>query len=363
VIGQNFGAIANLVVARGDNKDLSLMKGYLEQLSKVRTRFNQIKNSGDAGPPSRQLMQATLDGNASELSDALKYIDENMLTGMPDAERATIRPLLVRPLMQAFAVIIPPAQNELNRTWQAQVYEPFSKSLGAKYPFAADSRVEATAGEISQVFGPDGSIAKFVQNAMGPLVVRRGDALSSRTWGDMGVQLNPVFAGNLARFVAPQGGSAGTGSNQPQTNFQLQPIPAPGLMEYTVEIDGQQMRYRNGQQEWVNFTWPYSQGQPGARITGITSDGRVIEIVNFPGQFGLEKLVNASDRKRLDNGLFAMTWTSAGHSVSMRFKLISDSRSGGNASSNGASDTGLRGLKLPLTVAGLEMADQANVTR
>ncbi len=359
-IGREFSAIANLVVARGENRDLSLMKGYLEHLSKVRTRFNQISNSGDFGPASRQLMHATLDGNSSELADALKYIDENMLTGMPPAERATIRPLLVRPLMQAFAVIIAPAERELNHTWVAQVYEPFSKSLGTKYPFTADSRVEATPGEIAQVFGPDGSISKYVQTAMGPLVIRRGDALAARTWADMGVHLNPLFSANLSRFVALQGGAASNPatSGPAQTNFQLQPVPTPGLTEYTVEIDGQTMRYRNGQQDWNSFTWPYVQGTPGAKINAVTADGRTVEIVNFPGQFGLEKMINAAQRKKLDNGAFMMSWSDGEHQVAVRFRLISDARPGTNASANGTADAGLRGLKLPATVVGRESPDQ-----
>lgn len=362
VVGREFSAIANLVVARGENKDLSLMKGYMEQLSKVRTRFNQIKNSGDFGPASRSLMQTTLDGSGSELADALKYVDESMLTGMPDAERATIRPLLVRPLIQAFVVVISPAEMELNRTWAAQVYEPFNKTLGTKYPFASDSRVEATSGEIAQVFGPDGTISKYVQTTMGPLVVRRGDTLSARTWADMGVHLNPVFSANLSRFVATQGAAAANaaapaGAGSGQTNFQMQPIPTAGLNEYTVEIDGQIMRYRNGRQEWHAFTWPSAKGQPGAKITAITSDGRAVEIANFPGQFGLEKLINSAQRRKLDNGLFSMTWAGKSHNVSVNFKLISDSRAGSNASANGSSDTGLRGLRLPATVVGLENSD------
>ena len=352
MIGKEFAAIANLVVTRGEQKDASLMKGYLAHLSKIRTRFNQIKNSGDVGPASRHLMQATLEGGNSELADALKYVDESMLTGMQDTERATIRPLLVRPLMQAFAVIVAPTEQELNRTWTAQVFEPFGRSLGTKYPFAPDSRVEATPAEIGQLFGPNGEIAKFVQTTMGPLVVRRGDTLSARTWADMGVNLNPAFAANLARLISAQGAGGTAGSGQAQTNFQLLPMPTPGLVEYTVEIDGQSMRYRNGQQNWVNFSWPSSLGLPGAKITAITGDGRTLEIVNFPGQFGLEKLINSAQRKKLDNGLFAMSWNGNGASVSVHFRLISDARAGNNTS--GTTDGGLRGLQLPATVVGRE---------
>ncbi|HJV76272.1 MAG TPA: type VI secretion system membrane subunit TssM [Noviherbaspirillum sp.] len=352
-IGKEFASIANLVVTRSDNKDASLMNGYLAHLSKVRTRFNQIKNSGDVGPPSRQLMQATLDGSNSELADALKYIDESMLTGMPDAERAAIRPLLVRPLVQAFAVIVTPTEEELNRTWNAQVLEPFGKSLAAKYPFTPDARIEATASEIGQVFGPDGAIAKFVQTSMGPLVVRRGDTLNARTWADMGIKLNSSFAGNLARFVAAQGTAtnAASGAGQNQTNFQLQPLPTPGLVEYTIEIDGQTMRYRNGYQDWINFTWPSTLGQPGAKITALAPDGQSLEIANFPGQFGLEKLINAAQRNKQANGIFTMAWSGNGTRVSVNFRLISDSRSVTSAS-GASNENGLRGLQLPISVAG-----------
>ncbi|RJF95848.1 type VI secretion system membrane subunit TssM [Noviherbaspirillum saxi] len=353
-IGKEFAAIARLMSVRNDNGDASLMSGYLAQLSRLRTRFNQIRNSGDVGPASKQFMQATLEGGGSELADALKYVDESMLTGMTDAERRIIRPMLVRPLMQAFAVIVAPTELELNHTWTAQVYGPFNRSLGTKYPFSPDSRLEATAGEIAQTFGPDGSIAKFVQAAMGPLVVRRGDTITARTWANMGIRFNPAFTVNVARYIAgpginPAGESTGAGSAT--TYFQLQPIPAPAYTEFTVEIDGQAMRYRNGPQEWFNFAWPSPLGQPGARITAVTGDGRSVDIANFPGQFGLEKLINAAERRKLDNGAFAMTWASGSHAVSLNFKLISDTRTT-QAGNNAQSGNGLHGLKLPATVAG-----------
>ncbi|HJV85041.1 MAG TPA: type VI secretion system membrane subunit TssM [Noviherbaspirillum sp.] len=353
-IGREFTGIARLVVARGENRDRSLLNGYLARLSHVRMRFNQIRNSGDIGPASRQLMQATLDGSNSEIAEVLQYVDESMLTGMPDNERATIRPLLVRPLMQAFSAIISPVEQELNRIWAAQVFDPFTKSLAAKYPFSPDARLEASSSEISQVFGPEGAIARFVQTSMGLLVVRRGDTISPRTWADMGLRLNAGFTGNLARYIAPQGvtSSATNTGPQPQTMFQLQPVPTPGLAEYSIDIDGQSLRYRNGRQDWVNFSWPSALGQPGARIVVTTSDGKTIEVANFPGQFGLEKLINSAQRKKLDNGIFGMSWSGEGIAVSVNFKLISDARN--STASSTIAEAGLRGLRLPAKVAGAE---------
>lgn len=352
-ISAEFSMIASIVMPRGEKQDISLMKAYLQHLSRVRARFNQIANAGDVGPASRQLMQATLEGDASELAEALRYVDESMLTGMPPAARATIRPLLVRPLMQAFAVIVPPAEQELNRTWLAQVHAPFSQSLSAKYPFASASAVEATPAEIAQFFGPEGAIAKFVQNSMGPLVIRRGDTLAARTWADMGVRLNPHFSANLARYVSPQGNGAAAGSPV-QTSFQLLPLPSPGIVEYTVDIDGQSMRYRNGRQDWHNFVWPNTQSRPGARISVVTSDGRMLDVAHFAGQFGLEKLVNAATRHKHNDGSFRMRWEGAGQHVELQFRLISDARPGADASGGGLTD-----LKLPARVAGDEIVTEA----
>jgi type VI secretion system protein ImpL len=79
-VGREFAGVARLVGIK--EKDASLMTGYLDALSKLRSRLNQLKNQGDPGPGAKQLMQQTLEGSGSELADALKYVDEQMLTGM-----------------------------------------------------------------------------------------------------------------------------------------------------------------------------------------------------------------------------------------------------------------------------------------
>ena len=184
-IGKEFAALQRVMMSR-DNSP-TLLKGYLEALGKVRSKFNQIKNQGDPGPAVKALMASTLDGGDSELANVLKYVDEQMLVGMSESARASLRPLLVRPLVQAFAVMTPPVETELNRLWVAQVHEPFSRTLAAKYPFDTASRIEAGPTEIAKVFGADGAIAKFANDGLGTLVVRRGDTIVPRTWADVGI--------------------------------------------------------------------------------------------------------------------------------------------------------------------------------
>ncbi|TCW76853.1 type VI secretion system membrane subunit TssM [Burkholderia sp. SRS-46] len=361
-VGQEFVGLARIVASHDGT---SMLKGYMDTLSKVRTRFNVIKNQGDPGPGARQLMQQTLDGNGSELADSLKFVDEQMLTGLTDGQRKSLRPLLVRPLMQAFAVVIQPASAEVNKVWNAQVYQPFQGSLAGKYPFAASAKVEAGAGEIAQVFGPDGSIAKFVGTTLGPLAVRRGDTLAARTWGDMGLSLAPDFTTGFARWVAPlAGGAAGGGaaaSSEPQTVFQILPQPSTGTTEYTVAIDGQQLRYRNTPPQWTNFVWPNPQGSPGATLSATTFDGRTIQLVNEPGRYGLEKLINSAQRKRRPDGTFDLTWTQGSVNVSVTMRIISTSQPTA-AGGDQPQQQSLRGLRLPSSVADVGAGSAVNAT-
>jgi type VI secretion system protein ImpL len=350
-VGTAFTGLGRIVMQRDEG---SMLRTYMDRLSKVRSRFNTLKNQGEPGPGAKTLMQQTLDGNGSELSDALKYVDEQMLNGLSEDQRNALRPLLVRPLQEGYAVITRAASGEINKIWAAQIYQPFQSGLATKYPFAAGGKVEAAPAEIGQVFGPSGAISNFVTSTLGPLVVRRGDILSPRTWGDMGLQLSPDFIAGFGRWVAPLAGgaaSSGAAAQQPQTVFQILPETSPGTTEYTITIDSQQLRYRNTPPQWTNFVWPNASGQPGAQLTATTYDGRTVELFNQPGNYGLEKLLDAGHPKRQADGTFDLAWTQGDVTVQARMRIISSAQSGDSAGGqSGAGGQSLLGLTLPASV-------------
>ena len=327
-IGKEFASLNRLMMPRDGGEPL--VRTYLAALSKIRARFNDMKTQGDPGPAARQFMLQTFEGSG-ELAEALKLVDEQLLTGMSESARQALRPLLVRPLMQAFAVIVKPAEAELNRVWMAQVFEPYQRTLSMKYPFDRSAKIEASPAEMAKVFGVEGSVAKFVEQSLGALVLKRGDSLSARTWADMGVTLTPEFTGGVAAWVAPLGGQgaasgsggAGGASSDAQTVFQMLPVPAPGLSEYTVEVDGQTLRYRNGVATWGHFVWP-GPGTAGVKISGVTHDGRSVVFFNEPGRFGLEKMINSAQRRRVDGQTFELRWASTGLNVALQLRIISN---------------------------------------
>lgn len=378
-IGKEFASLSRIMMARAENP--ALINDYLKSLSKLRSRFNEIKNQGDPGPGARAMMVSTLGGSASELGDVLKFVDEQMMAGMTDTARAALRPLLVRPLMQAMQVVVPPAETEINRIWAAQVSEPFQRSLAPKYPFDKASRVEAGPAEIAKIFGPEGAIAKFGTDTLGPLVVRRGDTVTARTWADIGVRLRPEFGDQFGNWVAvlegaaaanPVGGvsagPAGAGGvpqqvSADQTLFQILPQGSPGITEYTVTIDSQTLRYRNTAPEWVSMVWPNPSGVAGARVTAITSDGQAVELVNEPGGSGFDRTVELAQKRKLGNQHFELTWANGPHKVVVQLRVV---RTGGELPQPGKSTSGsaavvpgmgrMLGLKLPALVVGVDAA-------
>jgi len=366
-IGKEFVAVGRLMMPREGGEPM--LKAYLASLSKIRSRFNQMKTQGDPGPASRQLMLQTLEGGG-ELAEALKMVDEQMLNGIGDTARATLRPLLVRPLIQAYAVIVKPTEAELNRVWMAQVFEPYQRTLASKYPFDRGSRMEAAPAEIAKVFGVEGVVAKFVEQSLGALVLKRGDGVSPRTWADMGVRLRPEFVAGLASWVAPLNGqgagggaaSAGAAAAEAQTVFQILPLSAPGLTEFTVDIDGQALRYRNGAASWAHFVWP-GPGTPGVRISGMTLDGKAVEFFNEPGRFGLEKMINAAQRRRIDNQVFELRWAQGTTSVGVHLRIISNAATPAPAApaapAGGQAVTASRPGALPSIIAGQDEAPMA----
>ncbi len=340
-LGREFAPVAGLLAAR--DKDASLMRTYLDHLSRLRARLNGIRNQGDPGPGARQLMQQTLEGSGSELADALRHVDEQMMAGLSDAQKQAIRPLLVRPLMQVFAGLVAPAEAEINKTWQAQVYEPFNRNLAGKFPFAPAGSAEASQAEIGQVFGPEGAIARFVASSLGPLVVRRGDVLAPRTWADMGISIAPQTLQRFPAWMAPV--AAGGVASSSQTVFQLLPHPASGLAEYSLEIDGQLLRFRNGVPQWSNMVYPGPQGNSGVRISGVTPEGRVVELFSDAGTAGLRHMIDAAARTRKEEGVHELRWSSGGVAVTVDLRITSTP---GSAQPDG----GFHGMRLPDSVAG-----------
>ncbi|OFZ71042.1 MAG: type VI secretion protein [Betaproteobacteria bacterium RBG_16_58_11] len=287
-VGGKFLVLAQLAAADAGGR--AALNGYLDALLKLKGRVAGIAAASEPGAASRQFMQVTLAGSASELAEALQFVDGPLLGGADQDAKDALRPLLVRPLMATYAALIPPAEADINRLWGEQVWGQWV-SLSGKYPFA-DSSNEAQMADIAKFLRPgEGTLPKFIDRILGALVVRRGDTYVARTWANMGVDFNPGFLAGISRLTSVANAVLQEGEG---SKFELQPVPTPGLSEITIEIDGQQLRYRNGPQAWTTFSWPSAANQPnaqGARLNIVSFAGVATPIASHPGRLGLMRLL------------------------------------------------------------------------
>ena len=344
-IAREFSALARLVQPGPDGA--SPLDHQLRTLARLQARLQGWRQHGDTGAGPRELVATTLAGDPrSEIAEATRRIDET-LSGADAETAAALRPLLASPLEQAFAVALPAAEEDLNRLWQAAVRTPFERQLAARYPFDPAARIEAGAEEIARLFGPAGAIARFTDETLAPLVVREAGTVSPRTWAAHGVRLRPEFVHGLARWTAA-GPAAGAGAPPPATTaFQLLPLASAGLAEYTLTIDGQTLRYRNGAAAWTDFAWPGHAGAPGVRVVGRGTDGREIVFVDAPGAFGLDRAFELARRGRLEDGSRELGWEREGVWLRVRLRIVRDAGAG-----SGIGAAVLRGVQLPQRIAG-----------
>lgn len=341
VISKDFQLFYQIVRSRDDLQNRSLLDEYMQSMAKVRSRFNDLKSSGDIGPASMILVKQTIDEQNSIFNITQKFVDEKMSVGSNELDQQLIKKLLSVPLTRSFESLMIPAQAEMNKLWQIQAYQPFSGNLAQKYPFSSQASLQASSQEINQIFGENGSIARFVKEHLDPLVIRRGYSLTSKTWQDLGISLNPAFIASFQNYVAPVHGLA-TGElnhtnsktvNLNQSNFQFYPLEQSHLLAYTIDIDGQRMLFENGVQQWVNFIWPNPGTIPGARITVIDLEGKTHTIFDEPGEYGINRMIDNAQRTQKGN-IFEMVWRSKDYPelfVKTHFRLVS----GNNSSSIG----------------------------
>lgn len=303
-VGGKFSPIAILTTA-GDGGRMPL-SAYLDILAKLQVKLAQIAANPEPGLPARQLMQATLSAGGSEFAEALTIIDGALLGGLPEESREIVRPLLVRPLIQAYATLIPLVEQDINRLWQAEVMNTW-RGLAGKYPFA-DSSNEASMAEIAKFLKPgEGVLPRFVEKNLSGLVTRRGNQLIPRTWANLGVAFTPAFLSGVAGLTAAGDTVLQEGEG---AKFELQPIPTPGLSEILIEVDGQSLRYRNGPQSWSGFSWPNVSGSgvEGARIQVVSFAGVSTSVANFTGRLGLMRLLSQAQVDERNGGTAVLEW-------------------------------------------------------
>ncbi len=213
-----------------------------------------------------------------------------------------------------------------NDRWCAAVWTPFQRTLFDHYPYNPNGS-DAAIADVAQFYSdPQGSLWSFYGEVLANDIPRSGGQFdfTQRLAESTGSVYEPSLVEFLARsqditavlFPPPsqrppppgpgqQGGGGGSG---PSVDFEVRVRPTPTIAETTFTVDGEELRYTNGPEEWHRFHWPGNGNQRGAKIRARGLNG-VDETIEQDGEWGVFRLFELGQVRGSANGrIFSVTW-------------------------------------------------------
>ncbi|GAB7536746.1 type VI secretion system membrane subunit [Burkholderia sp. 3C] len=312
-LGASFGPVLRLVAqgnaASGASSDLSLQR-FIERVTSLRLRLQQIADSSDANSEAQQVAQALFQGKNSELADTLGYA-QLVAASLGEQWAGMGQALFVKPVVQATQTVLEPAQASLNDAWRQTIVATWNRSFAGRYPFANTAN-DVSLPELSRFLRPQGGlIGAFLSTQLAGVLTLQGDqwvpASGGNGAGNAARTVDPAFldAINLLQRIAAHLLAQG----EPQYTFELKPVPAPGVTDTRLTVDGQTLHYYNQQEAWQTLTWPSSEPQKaGTRLEWQTEQSGTNLNLEFGGRWAWVRMLERARVMPVDSATYQLTW-------------------------------------------------------
>jgi len=149
----------------------------------------------------------------------------------------------------------------------AQLAEFCRKAVSGRYPFTRTSASEVTPDDFARLFAPGGEFDKFFQAKLLPIIDTSKSPWTYRQVGDT-KQLDTT--GALKQFERAQvirDVFFRSGGNLPGLRLEFKPVEMDAaILQFTLDIDGQLVKYSHGPQVPQSIQWPGSKGSNQVRL-------------------------------------------------------------------------------------------------
>lgn len=305
--------------------DLSLPR-YIERVSAMRLKLQQIVLAPDPNATSRVAAQAVLQGRTSDIAESRDY--GSRVAASLGQQWAGFGGLFEAPLDQTWQMVLQPAAASLNETWRTAIVADWDRAFGGRYPFA-DSDNDASLPEMARFMRPDtGMIAQFMNSQLAGVVERQGDRwvpVQDTSHGNL--KIDPAFLASINRLMRVS--TVLFPSGDARIRFDLRGVPAPGITDVRFVLAGRQFEYFNQKEEWVSFVWPDDTLDSRSRIEWQTAEGGLRSALDAQGRFGPIRLFEKAKVAQQDTARYLLTWApDQGSRVALRTQLRSEAGSG-----------------------------------
>jgi type VI secretion system protein ImpL len=320
------GAPANgKAVTQAATGDLGLAR-YLERVSAMRLKAQQMVDSPDADAMARSAAQSVLQGKTSDIADSRDYASR--LAASLGEQWAGFGDLFQAPLDQTWQVVVQPAAASLNDIWRTAIVADWNRTFGGRYPFA-DSDNDASLPEMARFMRPDsGVITGFVTTQLAGIVERQGDRWVAAQGANHGaLTLDSRFLENLnkltrvATVLFPSGDA--------HVRYELRAVPTPGVTDMKFVLSARELHYFNQKEEWTPFVWPGDSLENLSHIEWQTEQGGLRSALDAQGRFGMIRLLERAQVSQQDSARYVLTWTpDQSLGIPLRVQLRSEAGAG-----------------------------------
>lgn len=210
------------------------------------------------------------------------------------------------------------ARGELSDHYRDSVVRECRELIGGRYPFSRSSPNDAALADVGRVFGVSGTFDQFYTKELANLV---DNTRPIWTWRE-GAQGIGAGAVPLAKFQAAQrvrDALFRPNSAMPEFQFTLAPeILDRQTKQFTLEIDGQMLKYSYGPQSSQPFVWPGKGAGVGvAAVTWEEEANGPSPNIKRDGPWAFFRLLDQAQIQPLGGLRYRITFALGGHSQSL----------------------------------------------
>ncbi len=305
-----------------------LVNQYLLAISAVQGEVERLGAAVDVPRESYNYAANILNGGGASSELYKSWVStSSLLNGVEARARRVAGNLLMAPIRQTWKVILDEARSDLQRGWKNTVWNNYGQKIAGRFPFALNGR-DAALIDVADFFRPDdGVLWAFVNNQLSPFLAKGRNSWRQKTWLDLGPGFNGKLIDALEQGRSISASLFRRGSDEPEVQFYLYPMPSRGISEMYLESNGQNYRYRNEPQEWRKFRWPGDMENLGAKIHGVVGLGASRAELGFEGIWGLFHLLRQGQLSAENGTQYLSVWELDGNNglpVTVQFKIRAD---------------------------------------
>lgn len=338
----NLSRFSGISGTGGDKK--SGLENYLQIIKELHETFYSITESGDSVNEiklftQRLFSRKTATAGTNELISGVQRTNY-IIDDFKSRFREPLKRLLVQVFDQTGAICIKAASEQINNSWEEQVYKIYRRDVQGKFPFLKDAGEEASRRDVADFLMPiDGLLWQFYNKELKFFLTEENNSVRPKKWRTMNVPFTPETLKFLGKAHLIKNSLFWKDKKIPKVKFWFRPHPPKSIGKIEIYIsktviylDGQELVYKNGPEVWEPFSWPGRKLEqeglsPAARLEISRGIFGHKTKKSYEGEWSLFRLLDEAKVKTDNNKFFKLKWSFPyeGETVEVKVDLKTES--------------------------------------